>query len=181
MREAPRVKIVALVKDIEVPLSLWNRRPVRSVKYKETLLLHPSAEYGAPSMYAVRDFGDPDECVLVHLGRDLKDQEEKEVQVGKKGSLMYMLSQLGYLPLGEFEVEEREYRHRGFKIRVLKIKNVGTFVIVEKKLRSKRAFESAQKRALNILASLGITEKNIIDVDARGLIAMTVLQSAMRR
>ncbi len=153
--------------------------PKGSSTFKETLLFHPQGAYGVPELIAIRVWGERDEAALaVHLGHDLRNQEEQILERGEKDRLLYKYMQLGFQPLGEFDVHVEDYRVKEFRLRVTTIKGVGSFVTIERTFPGEDTdfFAREQRRALQILRDIGVSPKAILDVDVRGLLVTLLLQ-----
>ncbi len=153
--------------------------PKGKVAYKETILLHLKGEYGVPELVGIRVFNERDEAAhVIHYGHDLQNQEENLLETGEKDREMYKFIQLGFMPLGEFEIEEWHFRFEEFWVRFIRVKDMGSFLVVERKFPGEdtELFERKQKKAWKFLESLGVKREQLLDVDVRGLIVTLFLQ-----
>ncbi len=153
--------------------------PKGKVAYKETLLLHLKGEYGAPELVGIRVFGERDEAAqVVHYGHDIQNQEENFIEVGEKDREVYKFVQLGFLPIGEFEITEHHFRYEEFFVKFVEVKGLGEFIVIERRFpgESTELFERKQKKAWNFLQSIGVRKEDLMDVDIRGLIVTMALQ-----
>ena len=180
-----RVKLVAPLRDLRVALMELRNDPSVIPKgaqqYVETLLFIPAGAYGAPDLYGVRVFGEHDErAVLVHYGQDLRDQKEDVVETGPKDRLIYKLQDLGYQPLGEFPVSEWRFRWEEFFITVIKYGDLGSFIVIYREFPGDDTdlFARKQKKAFSFLMRFGITVKDLLPYDVRGIVVMMALQAA---
>lgn len=181
-----RIKLVAPVKDLQLLLARLRRDPdvipKGATTYDETLLFIMEGAYGAPDLYAVRVWNGEDErAVLVHLGHDLRDQEDEVVESGEKTRLMYKLLDLGYRQLGEFTVSEWRYRWREFFGDVITIKKFGSFIRIYRRFEgvSSEIFARRQRRAYEFLRRYGIRKDDLLPYDVRGFLVMLLLQQGV--
>ena len=169
----PKVLLMQLRDDPEII-------PKGSSSYEETLLFIMQGGYGAPDLYAIRVWNEDDErAVLVHLGHDLRDQEEEVVESGEKDRLQYKLLDLGYQPLGSFKVSEWRFRWKEFFGDVLTIENVGSFIRVYREFPGENSelFAERQKKAFSLLERYGIRKDDLLPYDVRGFVVMMLLQA----
>ncbi len=183
-----RVKLVAPLKDAKVALMELRDDPSvipkGSLQYTETLLFIPAAAYGAPDIYGIRVVAEHDErAVLIHYGQDLRDQKEEVVETGPKDRLLYKLQDLGYQPVGEFPVSEWRFRWEEFFGTVITYGDFGSFIVVYREFPGNDTdlFAKKQKKAFSFLSRLGITVKDLLPYDVRGLIIMMALQAAQEQ
>ncbi len=117
-------------------------------------------------------------AIAVHLGHDLRNQEESLIEQGEKDRLMYKYMQLNFQPIGEFSVVEEYFRYKEFFLRLTTYDKFGMFLTIEREYpgENTQLFAEKQRRALKILWELGVDPKNILDVDVRGLIVSLLLQ-----
>jgi len=181
-----RIKFVAPVKDPKVLLMQLRQDPdiipKGATTCNETLLFIMQGAYGAPDLYMIRVWNEDDErAVLVHLGHNLQDQEEKVVESGEKSRLMYKLLDLGYQQLGEFTVSEWRYRWREFFGDVITVGGFGSFIRIYRRFDgvSSEVFARRQRRAYEFLRRYGVHKEDLLSYDVRGFIVMLLLQQAM--
>jgi len=180
-----RIKIVAPASSLVIRRlrNYPDAIPKGTVSYKETLLFHPQGTYGAPELVAVRVFNEHDEnAVVVHLGHDLRNQEEHVIESGEKDREIYKYMELGFQPVGEFNIHEEKYRIKEFWVKLTVVENVGAFLTIEREFpgESTDIFAEKQKRAVHILRELGVDPKTFLDVDIRGMLIMLALQQAQK-
>ncbi len=179
-----RIKIVAIV-DESIARMLREHPeviPKGKDQYTETLLLQPKGAYGAPELIAIRVRGEMDErAIAVHLGHDLRNQEESLIEQGEKDRLMYKYMQLNFQPIGEFSVVEEYFRYKEFFLRLTTYDKFGMFLTIERKFPGENThlFAEKQRRAMQFLRELGIGSNSIIDVDVRGLVVLSFLRQAL--
>ena len=178
-----RIKLVAPVRDLKVLLMQLRQDPdvipKGSTTYAETLLFIMQGAYGAPDLYAIRVWNEEDErAVLVHLGHDLRDQEEEVVESGEKDRLLYKLLDLGYQQLGEFTVSEWRFRWHEFFGDVLTVDGFGSFIRVYRKFpgEDSELFARRQRKAYEFLRRYGIRREDLLPYDVRGFMVMLLLQ-----
>ena len=183
-----RIKLVAPVRDLKILMMQMREDPDIIPKgfttYNETLLFMMQGAYGAPDLYAIRVWNEEDEkAVLVHLGHDLRDQEEEVVESGEKDRLQYKLMDLGYQPLGEFVVSEWKYRWREFLGDVITIENLGSFIRIYREFpgEDSKVFAERQRKAFEFLKRFGVRKEDLLPYDVRGFLVMMILQQMQQQ